>query len=146
MNGGNSRWLRGECEDDGEMVGVGIAVVIAIEGTAGLNTKVFGVLLKEPRWSKDGCGDAMGKGWGDIELVEVRPNAVVLVGALCFEDVFGVVEHKVGHADKVVGGGGIHVAHDDDVGRRGDSEEGVDTGLEDGLGDSAFPFRLGSAA
>lgn len=136
----------GESEDDGEVVGVGIMVGVANEGAAGLNTKVFGVLLKEPRWGKYRCGDAMGKGWGDVELVEVCPDAVVLVGALCFEDVFGVGEHKVGHAWEVVGGGGVHIAHNDDVGGWGGGEEGIDTGLEDGLGDSAFPFRLRSAA
>lgn len=146
MQGKEDIWLEGECEDDREVVGISVVVGVANEGAAGLNTKVFGVLLKEPRWSKDGCGDAMGKGLRDVELVEVRPNAVVLVGALCFEDVFGVVEHKVGHADKVVGGGGVHVAHDDDIGGWSGGEEGVDTELEDGLGDSAFPFRLGSAA
>ena len=120
--------------------------MIAIEGTARLNAKIFGVFFKEPSRGKDGRGDVMRKGWGDIELVEVCPDAVVLVGALCLEDILHVWKHEVGHAGKVVGGGGVHVAHDDDVGRGEGREEGIDTGLEDGLGDSAFPFRLGSAS
>ena len=145
MQGKEDIWLEGECEDDREVVGISVVVGVANEGAAGLNTKVFGVLLKEPRWGKDRCGDAMSEGRGDIELVEVCPDAVVLVGALCFEGVLRVGKHEVVHAWEVVGGGGIHVAHDDDVGRGEGGEEGIDTGLEDRLGDSAFPFRLGSA-
>lgn len=41
------------------MVGVSIAVVIAIEGAARLETKVFGVFLKEPHRGKDRGGDAV---------------------------------------------------------------------------------------
>lgn len=134
-------------QDNGQVVGVGVLVVVAVESAAGFGAEVLFVRFEEPGRCENIRGNTRFEGFGNVKLVEKGPDAIVFVRATGAKwCLVGKWEHEVGHAGEVVGGGGVHVAHDDDVGGRRGGEDGVNTGLEDGLGDSAFPCRLGGAA
>ena len=134
-------------QDNGQVVGVGVLVVVAVESAAGFGAEVLFVRFEEPGRCENIRGNVRFEGFGDVKLVEKSPDTVVFVRTTGAERcLVSKRKHEVGHAGEVVGGGGVHVAHDDDVGGRRGGEDGVNTGLEDGLGDSAFPCRLGSAA
>lgn len=134
-------------QDNGQVVGVGVLVVVAVESAAGFGAEVLFVRFEEPGRCENIRGNTRLEGFGDVKLVEKSPDTVVFVRATGTEwRLVGKRKHEVGHAREVVGGGRVHVAHNDDVGGRGGGEDRVDTGLKDGLGDSAFPCRLGSAA
>lgn len=121
--------------------------MVAVEGAAGFGAEVLFVRFEEPGRCENIRGNVRLEGCRDVKLVEKSPDTIVFVGATSAEwHLVGKRKHEVGHAGEVVGGGEVHIAHNDDVGGRRGGKDRVDTGLEDGLGDSAFPCRLGSAA
>lgn len=134
-------------QDNGQVVGVGVLVVVAVKSAAGFGAEVLFVRFEEPGRRENIRGNTRFEGFGDVKLVEKSPDTVVFVRATSAERcLVGKRKHEVGHAGEVVGRCGVHVAHDDNAGGRRGGEDGIDAGLEDGGCHIALPCRFGSAA
>ena len=103
-------------QDNGQVVGVGVLVVVAVEGAAGFGAEVLFVRFEEPGRCENVSRGVRFEGLGDVKLVEKSPDTVVFVRATGAERcLVGKRKHEVGHAGEVVGRCGVHVAHNDDT-------------------------------